>query len=129
MDMQTPMVKTANVTLHLKILGWTHVVLGIVALGLGLFATFALYSGVEVLPPESTEALIQSGYATGLLWLFLGVSVITIITGIGLMKAARWARYILWFFAIVGLFDFPFGTAFGVYAIWVLTRKNGAFSY
>ena len=129
MDEQTPIVKPTNVTLHLKILGWTHIVLGVAAFLLGMFAVFALYGGTDLLPQESKDALIQSGYASGLLWLFLGVSVITVVVGFGLIRAARWARYVLWVFAIIGLFDFPFGTLMGVYAIWVLTRKDSVFSY
>lgn len=130
MDVQNPIVpRAAKATLHLKILGWTHVVLGVVAFIGGIFATFALYGNVPMIPQETKDLLIQSGYATSLLWLFLGVSVLTVVTGVGLLKAARWARGILWVFAIIGLFDFPLGTIFGLYAIWTLTRKNSVFSY
>lgn len=129
MQTQDPIVRSAAASVHLKVLGWIHIILGLAGLMAGTFALYALYGGSTIIPQETKDLLAQAGYLSGLLWLFLGVAGISVVTGFGLLKAAQWAKYILWFFAIISLLDFPFGTAFGAYAIWALTRKNGAFSY
>jgi hypothetical protein len=49
-----------------------------------------------------------------------------IIAGIGLLKLRPWARILQIVLAIFGLLCFPLGTAFGIYALWVLLSAEGA---
>ena len=48
------------------------------------------------------------------------VALTGIIGGVGLLKRKAWARVVAMIFAVVSLLNIPIGTAFGVYAIWVL---------
>jgi hypothetical protein len=47
-----------------------------------------------------------------------------IVGGIGLLKGKSWARVLVIFLAVLDLIDFPFGTAIGVYTLWVLLSNE-----
>lgn len=47
-----------------------------------------------------------------------------IVGGIGLLKRKNWARVLVIFLAVLDLIDFPFGTAIGVYTLWVLLNND-----
>ena len=63
-----------------------------------------------------------------LLYAFLPITVATsipsLICGVGLLKFKRWARILGIVLAALTLIHFPFGTAFGVYALYVLFQKG-----
>ena len=44
----------------------------------------------------------------------------------GLLKYRPWARILALIVAVLHLFSFPFGTALGVYAFWVLLSAQSA---
>ncbi len=47
-----------------------------------------------------------------------------IIAGIGLLKRKEWARILTLILSVVSLFNFPIGTAIGVYSIWALVQPE-----
>jgi hypothetical protein len=47
-----------------------------------------------------------------------------LIGGYGLLKYWNWARILVIVIAILNLFNFPFGTALGVYSLWVLFKPE-----
>jgi hypothetical protein len=47
-----------------------------------------------------------------------------IIGGIGLWNKKSWARLVLIIVAIFLLFGFPFGTALGIYTLWVMMKPE-----
>lgn len=47
-----------------------------------------------------------------------------IIAGVGLMQRADWSRMLTIVLACIGLISIPFGTALGVYSLWVLLSPN-----
>lgn len=47
-----------------------------------------------------------------------------LIAGFGLLNHQQWARYVTIFVAIFGLFNFPIGTLFAVYTLWVLLHQD-----
>ncbi len=49
--------------------------------------------------------------------------------GIGLLQKSHWARTIALVSAFLALFSIPFGTALGIYTIWVLMSANGEAEY
>jgi hypothetical protein len=56
---------------------------------------------------------------------FLVMSVPSILCGWGLLRYRRWARLLGIVLAAIALVRmFPFGTVFGVYALWMLFRKE-----
>jgi hypothetical protein len=56
---------------------------------------------------------------------FLAIfSLADIIGGIGLLQGKSWARMVIVVMSFLHLIFFPFGTALGVYGIWVLLGKE-----
>ena len=48
------------------------------------------------------------------------MSVLSVVTGIGLLARKPWARTLAIVMAILSLIKIPFGTALGIYTLWVL---------
>ena len=124
--MKSPYLRVQEATWHLRFVGYIYLVLGCLAVLGSLWFGFLLYgSGPYSFQPEMQQAMKDAGYGTILLGLFAFTSVASVVTGIGLLRAAKWARGLLWFFSVVGLLDFPLGTILSAYSIWVLTRPEG----
>lgn len=56
--------------------------------------------------------------------LFYSYSLLFIISGIGLLKHKNWARKILIILSIISLFEFPIGTAIGIWFLIVLFNEK-----
>jgi hypothetical protein len=52
------------------------------------------------------------------------VSVPSIVAGIGLPKCQSWARVLSIILCVIHLFNIPFGTALGVYGLWVMLQRG-----
>ena len=59
-----------------------------------------------------------------LLLLIGGLSTLGIVGGVGLLAYKSWARYLVLIIAALGCLNIPFGTAKGVYIIWVLVQDD-----
>ena len=75
-------------------------------------------------PDEALGAAIIGFTSLGMALVLALVSVPCIVAGWGLLKHRRWARIIGIVVAALSLVRFPLGTAFGVYALWVLLSKR-----
>ena len=88
---------------------------------LTLLAVFVVSSG----DPDAavgTTVLGLTGVWLGVLFGTLAAA--NIIVGIGLWRFKRWARIAGIILGILSLVSFPFGTAFGIYAMVILFRKD-----
>ncbi|MCL4402563.1 MAG: hypothetical protein M1436_07880, partial [Acidobacteria bacterium] len=113
---------------HVRILGILHIVWG----GLGLAAALAMLAifggaasliGISGHPAE--PAIPVLGFIGGAIFLFIAVlSLPGIIAGIGLLKFRNWARILTIVLSAIELFSFPFGTALGIYGLWVLLSSG-----
>jgi hypothetical protein len=61
--------------------------------------------------------------------LLLLCAVIGGIAGIGLLTRQPWARMLAIVFGSLNLFDLPFGTAIGIYTLWVLLPAESEQEY
>jgi drug/metabolite transporter (DMT)-like permease len=61
--------------------------------------------------------------------IFLLVGVGGILVGVGLRNRESWARVVAIVLGIIALIHFPFGTALGVYTLWVLISDDGGAEY
>jgi hypothetical protein len=109
--------------MHVSILGWLYIVanaffLLLAALALGLLPTLGAISG------DKDAALILSifGTAFSLLMALLGLP--GLLAGYGLLKRKSWARTLTIVLGILGLVNFPIGTAIGVYTLLVLLQQS-----
>jgi hypothetical protein len=65
------------------------------------------------------------GFLSISLPLLLGsLSVLGLVGGIGVLVYKPWARYLVIVLATMGCINVPFGTAKGVYTIWVLIQDE-----
>ncbi|MBS1827602.1 MAG: hypothetical protein JST93_19965 [Acidobacteria bacterium] len=115
---------------HVKILGILHIVFGALGLLAGLFV-MALFGGIAGLVGafgnggESIIAIpILGGIGALVLIACLVLSLPGLIAGIGLVKYRPWARVLTIILSVLNLFNFPFGTALGVYGLWVLLSND-----
>ena len=65
----------------------------------------------------------------GIALAFISIPAGSFIAGIGLLRHRDWARILTLVLAAMMLLAFPFGTAIGVYAFWVLLSNQGSRSY
>ena len=115
---------------HVKVLSILHIVFGAlgVLIGLGGFLLFGGMAGLVHLDqdPDAAVAIPVLGAIGGIfLIILLVVSVPGIIAGIGLMSYQPWARILTIVLSILDLINIPFGTALGVYGLWVLFSTDG----
>lgn len=52
-----------------------------------------------------------------------------IIAGVGVLQRAPWSRVLTIVVAILSLISFPFGTALGIYSLWVLLSPNAELEF
>jgi hypothetical protein len=115
---------------HVKVLGILFIVLSglglMVALGMMLaFGAAAGIVGASAQPHDAAIALPIIGLAGSALVAFLLVlSLPGLIVGIGLLKFSPWARIAGIVLSALHLIHIPFGTALGIYGLWVLLNKE-----
>jgi hypothetical protein len=86
-----------------------------------LFLGFGVFGGIAT-GDEEAYALAIIGPIIGF-GVFL-LSLPELIGGLGLLKFRRWGRILVLIVSIVGLIQFPLGTAVGIYSLWVLFHRE-----
>src|SRR5438093_9451227 len=109
---------------HVKVLAVLHIVFGAlgVLIGLGVFAVMGGVAGLVHMDgdPDSAAVVPLLGIIGAfVLVILLVLSVPGIIAGVGLLSYQPWAR-ILAIVSVLDLLSIPFGTALGIYGLWVL---------
>src|SRR5438105_14455691 len=69
------------------------------------------------------------GILRGIGGMLIATGVLGLIAGWGLFERRPWARMLSIVLAIFALFDFPLGTAIGIYTLWVLASAQGEAEY
>ena len=108
---------------HLTAVAALYVGLSILGVLLGIFV-FVLLTGIGVIAQEKEALFILSTIGTGVGLFLLIISVPGIIGGIGLFKRKEWARILVVILSAINLLNIPFGTALGIYSIWVLVQEG-----
>jgi hypothetical protein len=73
------------------------------------------------------EALvILTAIAFPLAFFFILSAALNIVGGIGILKHRNWARYLVMILSVLDIFNFPIGTALGIYCIWALAHNETA---
>ena len=116
---------------HVTILGAFHIAFGAIGLVIALailviFGGAAGLIGVGASDPDALIAVpIVALVGTFLMMAALILSVPGIAAGFGLMTYRPWARMLTVVLSLLHLFNFPFGSALGVYGLWVLLSDEG----
>ncbi len=117
------MAKGPDLSEHVRFLGILTVVLGAVAAIGWVFLLVA--AGFIWFPATDPAAMVDEAFwglvAVVLLALLAGSA---IAAGAGLLSRQAWVRPYALGVATASLVLFPFGTAYGIYGLWVLTREG-----
>ncbi|MCE5311153.1 MAG: hypothetical protein LLG20_26235 [Acidobacteriales bacterium] len=115
---------------HVKTLGILNIVLsalGILAavLVLAIFGGVAGIVGMACQDEGKLIAMPILGIIGCLIFvLVMLVSIPGLIAGVGLLKLRPWARILGVVISALNILNFPFGTALGVYGLWVLLSNE-----
>ncbi|MGB2714984.1 MAG: hypothetical protein WBC51_12440 [Vicinamibacterales bacterium] len=115
---------------HVKVLGVLYLVLSGLGVLAALFLTLTLGSAAGIVgaaaSAEDAAIAIPIIGITGmaLVIVLLALSLPGLIAGWGLLNFRPWSRILGIVLAILNLFNIPFGTMLGIYALWVLLNKD-----
>jgi O-antigen ligase len=108
----------SRVAANLRPLAICWLILSIVRLIPGLFLVLGADVATSFLPPDVPDFIPVLLHGIGIV--FIAGAAIGLFAGWGLMERQPWARMLAIILGIFSLFDVPFGTALGVYTLWVL---------
>ena len=124
----TPLMPTqSRLAGHIRLLGILWLAVSTFRLLPGIILTIMLDHGFpfrgEDVPPFLPKLLeMMAG-----MFIFFGI--IGIAAGVGLLMRRQWARMFAIVLGIFGLVDMPFGTALGIYTLWVLLPSESETEY
>ncbi|HEV8131828.1 MAG TPA: hypothetical protein VGQ81_11285 [Acidobacteriota bacterium] len=116
---------------HVKVLGVLNIILGGMGV-MGALIILIIFGGTAGIVGASAHSdpdarfvvPLLSAIGGGLFFLILALSVPGIIAGIGLLKFRPWARILTIILSVLNLLHIPFGTAVGIYGLWVLLSRE-----
>lgn len=108
---------------HVRMLGWLFLIYHAIGVVVG-FGVFFLLAGIGILSGEVQAVGILTIVGLVISIMLIGLSAPGIIAGVGLLARKRWARIVAMILGVLHLFEFPFGTAFGAYTLWVLMNPE-----
>ncbi len=114
---------------HARIAAWLHIVLG--ALGvcvIGLMSLALTFFGGVIGATALGPAAGVPGWIAGLgfatLLFLLVFPLMEIVGGVLLLGGSAAGRVLTLVFSVLGLLNFPIGTAIGAYSLWALLRQQ-----
>jgi hypothetical protein len=112
---------------HIRLLGILWVAVSAVRLIPGLFLVVLFQRGISFMPPDVpgfVYGIVQVVGAVLLVGAVLGLA-----AGMGLLQRQPWARMLAIVLGFINLVDMPFGTALGIYTLWVLLPAKSEEEY
>jgi len=117
---------------HVKVLAVLLLATGVLSLlgGLAMLVAAGFVLSIvneaisEVLPPGLLAPVVLM-----LPWFLIAYAAAKLAAGFGLLDYAPWARSLAVAVCVLGLLNFPFGTALGIYGLWVLLSAPGQEHY
>jgi len=119
----SPQRATRDMEKHVTVLGAFFIafhVQEILASGI-LFITLV---GLSMFVRGAGEVAVASAVLVGAASLLVFLGLAGLVAGVGLLKRQAWSRVLGLVLGLLNLLNLPFGTALGIYAIWVLTRDE-----
>ena len=112
---------------HIQILGILNIIWGCFGL-IAALIILAVFGGAMGLihaaahgDPDAHIAIPIVGIVGSIIFVILLVaSIPAVLAGIGLLRMAPWARILTIIVSALHLFSIPFGTALGIYGLWVM---------
>ncbi len=119
--------KFQTIEQHVNILGWLHIILSGLMIPIAMLV-FLVVVGSGYLSGEAEAVAITSIIGITIACFMILLAIPGIVGGWGLLKRKSWARLVALVIGCLNLLSFPFGTAVGVYTLWVLLQ-DGASDY
>ncbi len=117
---------------HIKVLAILLMVTGVLTLLGGLAALLATGFVLGIVH-EAIGHMVPTRLLTSVVlmvpWLLVVYATGKLAAGFGLLDYAPWARSLAVAICVLGLLNFPFGTALGIYGLWVLVSAPGQEHY
>ena len=117
---------------HIRFLATLEIAFGIIGVLCGIGALM-LFGGIAAFVgwvDQSEGSMIAIPVLSGIgMLVFLSAVVLSIpeiLAGIGLWQEKEWGRILSLVLCALNLFNVPFGTALGIYGLWVLLSSEGA---
>ncbi|MCP5101675.1 MAG: hypothetical protein GY943_39540 [Chloroflexi bacterium] len=114
-----------NIDQHVTILGWVMIASHLFMLVIAAFVFFLLL-GVGAVSGDPEAVRILPIVGTAVSSFIVALTVPGLLAGWGLLKRKSWARLLSLIIGVLNLMNFPFGTALGVYTIWVLLQDGSS---
>ncbi len=108
---------------HLTILSILFITFDSILFLLGI-AFIKGFSFLGTVVNDATANLVLSSVGMFIGTILLVISIPSIIAGIGLIYRKSWSRILALVICVIKLFSIPFGTALGIYGIWVLMKDE-----
>ncbi len=112
---------------HIPFVGWLNIGYNILGLFGGLVAFMVLY-GVSMVPDvrhEGASFILQLIAQVVIIFVII-TSLPGIVGGIGVLQRRTWGRIVVIIVSFLNLLSIPFGTALGIYSLWVLLKEETA---
>lgn len=109
---------------HVTLVGAIQISFSMLGL-LGAFVVFVALSFARSQVGDDETGRMVLGILSGVVPLFIGsLSAMGLVAGIGLLEYKSWARYLAIIVSALDCLAMPFGTIYGVYALWVLMKDE-----
>ena len=108
---------------HVTILAALYIAFSVLGI-IGAIAIFFVVAGGGLISGDQTAIAVTTLVGTLVSGFLLFLSVPGLIGGVGLLYRQEWARILVIVLGFLNLINIPFGTALGIYTIWVLMRPE-----
>lgn len=123
-----PMPATNRIAGNLKLLAILWMVLSVVTCLIpGLFLVLGADLAAPYIPPDAPGFIVPLLHGIGI-FLLCGAA-IGLLAGWGLLEGQPWARMLAIVLGFLNLLHIPFGTALGIYTLWVLLPAQSEAEY
>jgi hypothetical protein len=121
----------SRVAQHLSALGILWIVFSAVRLipGLAMIGLGHMRFPFLLFPVPGPVRLFVMPFLGAIGLLVSGFAIAGVLAGWGLMARRPWARMLAIVLGCISLIHFPFGTALGIYTLWVLVPQDAASDY
>lgn len=108
---------------HISLLGGLYITFSSITL-IAAIIIFLAITGGGIISGDELAIAITTTVASIIASLLVLISAPGIICGIGLLKQRPWSRIFALILGAINLINIPFGTALGIYTIWVLMKPQ-----
>ena len=108
---------------HITLVAALHIGFGVLGFLIALIVFTAIVGG-GVISGDPEAMTITAIVGTSIASILIFTSIPSIVGGIGILKYKPWARILTLIIGCLDLIEIPFGTAIGIYTIWVLLNDE-----